>query len=388
MKLLVFYILIISLSYFCLIIFFLYKWAHYRLKESNIFQKAAQISLLIPVFNEWEDLLKLLASLSKQSIGSNNFEIVIINDHSINIPRDLLLEKRFPGLELRLIHNQYEKGKKNALLTGVEHARNSFIVCTDADCLPHKKWLETLQQGFIKHKAKLISAPVVMTHDKSFLQKFQSFEFSSLVVSGAASIAAGMPIMCNGANLAFKKELFIEAFPELMADIKTGDDIFLLEFTKKHYPEEIIFLKDRNAIVSTTAESGYIKFFKQRIRWTSKSLFYKDPAMIFVSSLVFLVNLNIVITTGLSVGNIKWLYLVFFQYGIKSIADFMILNDFHKFIRDGKAMRMFPVVQLVYPFYILFVSIIGIFKSFAYKIKGLIKSSFLKDIVAEKKNDR
>lgn len=370
---LVFYILIIAFSYFCLIIFFLYKWSVYSLKDNSVDNTTEPLTLLIPVHNDGENLEKLLEALSKQSLSPKIFEIIIIDDHSDVSPAEFLNSLSFKGLDIRLISNAYGQGKKYSLKTGVENANYLWIVCTDADCIAHKKWLETIQQAFVSHNPKLISAPVVMTHNDSLFQKFQSFEFSSLVASGAASIAADMPIMCNGANLAFQKELFLEAFPDLKPQVNSGDDIFLLEYTKRNYPEGIVFLKDRNAIVNTDSEASLSKFYKQRIRWTSKTLFYNDSNLILVSSLVFLYNFNIVLTSILSIVNVQFLYLVFVQYAVKSIADFLLLRNFLSFLQDKKLIRIFPFAQIIYPFYILSVSLMGIIKSFQFKYVKLSK---------------
>lgn len=364
---LVFYILIILFSYFSLIIYLTYKWSVYNLKDTSVNNYSNPVSLLIPVHNDGENLKKLIEALSKQSLSPKNFEILIIDDHSDISPAEFLKALCFGELDIRLINNTYGQGKKYALKTGVENASNSWIVCTDADCIPNEKWMETIRQAFISHIPKLISAPVAMTHNKSFFQKFQCFEFSSLVASGAASIAAEMPIMCNGANLAFQKELYLEAFPGLKPEVNSGDDIFLLEYTKRHYPEGIIFLKDRNAIVYTGSETSLLKFYKQRIRWTSKSLFYNDPNLIFVSSLVFLLNFNIVLTAILSLANSQFLFLFLAQFALKSIVDFLLLRNFLIFLQDKKLMRIFPFAQLIYPFYILSVSLMGIIKSFLFK---------------------
>lgn len=373
MILLIFYILIIILSYFSLIIYYLIKWLRYKIKTDSNLESLRHISLLIPVYNEKENLIKLLNSLKNQSLSKKNFEVIIIDDHSKNSLENLLRIPNLKDLNLSLLQNKYEQGKKHAIKTGVESAKNEWIVTTDADCVPHNKWLESIYEAFKSKNPKLISAPVVMSHKNSFFQKFQAFEFSSLVATGAASIASGSPIMCNGANLAFQKDLFLNAFPELKPEVKTGDDIFLLEYAKKHFPADIIFLKNYDAIVTTVAESGLLDFFRQRIRWTSKSLYYKDPLLIFVSSLVFLLNLNILITTALSFINPDLLYSVIIQYGIKSIADFLFLRNFFKFLRLEKLMWMFPIVQIIYPYYIILVSVSGIIKSFYNKYVKVFK---------------
>ena len=364
---LIIYILLVSSIYLFLVFYYLVKWSTYENSDQEISNKRDAISLLIPAYNEGESLVKLVNSLQNQTFSKENFEIIIIDDYS-SIPCEKLLEDVcFGELDIRVLQNTHPKGKKYALLTGAENAVNQWIVSTDADCIPHDSWLETFAESFAKHKPKFIAGPVKMIYGDSFFQKFQALEFASLVGVGAASFTANSPIMCNGANLAFDKYLFIEAFSELKAEINTGDDMFLMEYAKKHFPTEMIFLKNKKAVVNTKVESGLFNFAKQRIRWSSKSFFYSDKTLISISLLIFLLNLNIILCLALGFKSIEMLYIALIQYGIKSVVDFFFLGKFLKFLDQKSLMKMFIPVQLVYPFYIVIAACFGLIKSINYR---------------------
>jgi len=66
------------------------------------------------------------------------------------------------------------------------------------------------------------------------LQKFFSLDFTSLVASGAGSAGAGLPLMGNGANLAFERDIYTDnKANDNSRKFVSGDDVFLIhEITK------------------------------------------------------------------------------------------------------------------------------------------------------------
>ncbi|MFM7729451.1 MAG: hypothetical protein ACKO6L_00265, partial [Flavobacteriales bacterium] len=72
----------------------------------------------------------------------------------------------------------------------------------------------------------------------------------------------GQPILCNGANLAYRKELYT-SFHNIREDwnLASGDDFFLLEYAK-----EVVWIHDTLAGVMICAEPTLSGFMHQRVR--------------------------------------------------------------------------------------------------------------------------
>ncbi|MFO0004606.1 MAG: glycosyl transferase family 2, partial [bacterium] len=97
--------------------------------------------------------------------------------------------------------------------------------------------------------------------------------------------------MANGANLAYPKTVFTEVNGYAGADqIASGDDFFLLHKISDSYPDRIAYLKSKQAIVRTAAQENWSNFLQQRIRWASKSAYYKKGALKRVLALVWCYN--------------------------------------------------------------------------------------------------
>src|SRR4030095_3383581 len=95
---------------------------------------APLISVVIPLYNEGSHLRELLADLKTalQDIGCR-FEVVLIDDGSVDDTWDRIKEqaRAFPSLRaLRLTRNF---GKELALCAGLERARGEAIIVMDGD---------------------------------------------------------------------------------------------------------------------------------------------------------------------------------------------------------------------------------------------------------------
>ena len=224
-------------------------------KNNSAIQPSTYISIIIPVRNEEKHLEDCLNSLRNQDYPSSLFEILVINDNSTD--QSALLSDRFfkknPSISGRLINLKEDgggHGKKAAITNGVQNANGKLIVTTDADCTANKLWIRTIAEFYEENGPKLIAAPVLLKGFKSIFQKIMELEFIGLMAATASAINQSKPIMCNGANLAFEKEAFIDVGGYHENDnILSGDDVFLLGKIQQAFPGKILFLKSKNGLV-------------------------------------------------------------------------------------------------------------------------------------------
>src|SRR5690606_17786384 len=128
----------------------------------------------------------------------------------------------------------------------------SVMVTTDADCRMGKDWLKTVVAFFEKKEAYMVSSPVVYSEEKSYFERLQTLEFLYLIGLGAAGIGNGNPTTCNGANLAYRKDVFYEMGGFNGIDnVASGDDELFLHKVAEKYADRIHFCKSREAVVFT-----------------------------------------------------------------------------------------------------------------------------------------
>lgn len=245
----VYLIIVIFLSYLVFVMLLADGWQKAGKPVLPDAQRHHFITVVIPVRNEAGTIAALLTDLSRQSYAA--FEVIIVNDHSF----DATVEAVRPFIEddsrFRCVTNLGE-GKKLALTTGIREGRGAIIVTTDGDCRLGDRWLEVVNRYFQKDGIMMAFGGVAIGQDGNFFTDMQAIEFSSLIGSGAAACAWGYPVFCNGANLAFRKNVFEEVKGyDGNADIASGDDEFLMRKVMARYPQGLIFMGDAGAVVRT-----------------------------------------------------------------------------------------------------------------------------------------
>ncbi|WP_373331347.1 glycosyltransferase [Salmonirosea aquatica] len=201
-----------------------------------------RISVIIPVRNEASHIGTLLKDLNHQSYDPNLFEVWVVDDESSD--KTAYIVETFAKnslIRLQLItapaSTLPSSPKKRAIQAAISRATGDLIVTTDGDCRVGPDWLATLAYSYQSGQAKLLSGPVTFTSERTLADHLQTVEFSSLIGSGAAAIAAGTPTLCNGANLAYEKKAFEEvggfAGNEHLA---SGDDEFLMHKIAARFP--------------------------------------------------------------------------------------------------------------------------------------------------------
>ncbi len=358
---------IITFIYSIIIFSFLIGWIKIKKTEEGALAPSSVFtSVIIAVKNEEQNIPSLLNSLANQTIQYSEYEIIIINDHSIDNTEYLVKNNQLPNLKLFNLPKG-KKGKKEALQLGINNSNGGLIITTDADCIHPTRWIETIINFYLQNKPKLIIAPVLIQGSNIF-ENIQALDLFSLVASGAGASGIKRAIMCNGANLAFEKKAYKELSDPYNKSFSSGDDIFLLLNLKKKYRNGIMFLKSTEAVVFTKPEKTLQQFINQRKRWASKSTGYRDFDIIWVSIIVFLINLSLIFNL---LGSIFFhgLLLIFgIQLFLKSVVDFSFLYLSLRYYNKMKLLWYFIPTQLLNIILVPYIALSGILTSAKWKM--------------------
>jgi dolichol-phosphate mannosyltransferase len=93
-----------------------------------------QLSVVVPVFNERDNIPPLLAEIAAALRGRIEFEIIYIDDDSTDDSREVLAAEkvaRYP--ELRVLHHVTRSGQSTAVWNGVRAATSPWIATLDGD---------------------------------------------------------------------------------------------------------------------------------------------------------------------------------------------------------------------------------------------------------------
>lgn len=263
------------------------------------------ISLLIPAYNEEENVVQNIKSLMKMDYP--NFEIVVVNDGSTDRTHDKIVKAfdlyqietsqkiSIPTKEVRGVYYnvKYPKliyidkqngGKSDALNAGINASSYPLFACLDADSRLEKDALLKLAIEFNKNKNTIVAGGIVriangsiirdgvfesFSMPKKLIERFQIVEYYRSFLSGRVSWGlSNSMLIVSGAFGVFQKQAVIE-----VGGYKTntiGEDMEIVvrlhEYMRKNRRKyKIIFCEDS---VCWTQGPMQLKDIRgQRRRW-------------------------------------------------------------------------------------------------------------------------
>src|SRR5687767_2525799 len=101
--------------------------------SQNAFPGAPELSVVVPVFNERDNVTPLVEEIVAALRGVVPFEIVYVDDCSKDDTLAVLKENQSRVPELRVLKHVTQSGQSTAVRTGVKAARGRWIATLDGD---------------------------------------------------------------------------------------------------------------------------------------------------------------------------------------------------------------------------------------------------------------
>ncbi len=258
-------------------------------------KKTAQVSIIIPTYNESQNILNVLKSIGDIIPKNILTEAIVVDDNSPDgtgkIVEDYLKNvKKIAGYTIDIIHRTTKNGLSSAILSGIQRATGDTIVVMDSD-LSHPpkiilKMIETLKQyqcdmviasryitgsqinGWNK-KRKMLSKVATMIAKKGLGIKTNDpmsgfFAFRKGILKGLNFDAIGFKILLE--ILVKKRELNIKEIPYTFQNRKFGSS--KLDFsTILDYFKSVWKLYRSKKSEENTEKRSSIKFFSKAGRF-------------------------------------------------------------------------------------------------------------------------
>lgn len=169
-------------------------------------QKNIKVSVIIPTYNDSEDIIACLEALADQDFPKNEFEVIVVDDGSTDNTKQIIeaFKEEIPNLNYQYQRNQ---GPATARNYGARIAQGDVILFTDADCEPFKNWISEMTTPFFEKGSNVVGVKgAYKTKQKSIIAKFAQAEFEDRYRK-----------MLNSTNIdfvdtysaGFKKEVFL-----------------------------------------------------------------------------------------------------------------------------------------------------------------------------------
>lgn len=164
-----------------------------------------EISVVICAYNEEKRLYSCLESLSNQDFDPRRFEIIIVDDESLDQMPEMA--RRWAVEQKQRLNISYYRIKHGGLSvarnTGIHYARGQLIAFMDADAHADESWLRNLVQPFRRDPSIAIVAGRVenLNDDSAFAKLVYRVIYRPWVIRNTDS-------KLTGTNMAFRPEVF------------------------------------------------------------------------------------------------------------------------------------------------------------------------------------
>lgn len=346
---------------------------HYRvLRRANLWESSdLKLSVIIAFRNEASGIRDCLLSILRQEEVS---EIVVIDDHSTDDSWEIVTSMiEHSSGRIVLLKNEMGIGKKAAILQGVNRCKSELILVTDADCIVPLGWAREMRASFDKSTGFVVG-PVVFSKSRRWASHMISLEWIGFMGIAAGAIGLGTPILCSGANIAYRKSVFEEVGGyEGLDRFSSGDDELLMQQIADETNWKVRFCASRRAVVETAAPGSASEFLAQRRRWASKGAFYKRKWLVAmnIGFWIFFLAVPVGLVASIWVSSIRIPLAI--ALTIKVIPEAALLAQSAHFYEMKHLMRFFLPAQPFQIAYILWAGVAGVRGNLEWKSRKLVR---------------
>lgn len=331
-------------------------------KSKSVSLTKKKISVIVPARNEEENILNLLESLENQTYPKELFEVIIVDDRSIDETYPLLntflstskLQRKIMQLPMKGKRN----GKKYAVAKGIENASYDILLFTDSDCIVHPKWIETFAKAYDDETDYVLGYTHVEFKNKTILNRLKSLEAILYRIIAAAGLGNNTPMSASASNMSYRKSVYHKAngFGKYK-NIRSGDDDLQLFNLWSHLRKKKYLLTPEASVV-TNEKDNLKDHINLATRRASKFKYYPLPLKLF-SSMTFIYYLALL---GFTIAlpfkpDLIPLYLCFLI--LKIFSELIMVTYFCVKIKKPKYINYYFIFTLTYVFVFLIFSIKG-----------------------------
>lgn len=199
------------------------------------------VSIIIPSFNEENDIKRTLENIYTQLKNKENFELIIVDDSTDNTTK-IIYEFKKKFSKLIVDKKEYRRGLAKACNDGVKLSNGDYICIINADNILEENFIENLEKILKKNKAiKVLSTLNTVANNNSFFGSYVDLQnkyrlrsddhIFRLINSNFISFTEGFVV---------KKKIYLESggIPVIKGnDFKAGEDFILADMIREIQPD-------------------------------------------------------------------------------------------------------------------------------------------------------
>ena len=183
--------------------------------QENIEKNNAQVSIIIPTYNESQNIIQILKSIKDNLPKNINTQAIVVDDNSPDgtgkVVDDYLKNlKKIKNYTIEIIHRKTKDGLGSAILKGIQQAKGDMIVVMDSDFSHPPQIIPKLVESIKKYQCDIAVASRYINGGKiqgwSLKRKLMS-KFATLVAKKGLGIDTKDPM---SGFFAFKRNIIKE----------------------------------------------------------------------------------------------------------------------------------------------------------------------------------
>lgn len=314
------------------------------------------VSVIVAARNEKKNLSGLIDILSLQT--HSNFEVIIANDRSTDGSDELLEELQSLHSFLEVLHIKELPdgwtGKKYALYSSAQKAKNEVLLFIDADCIPTSdQWIVKMASGF-KSDIDIVLGYSPYQTKPGWLNRFIQYE---TLLTGLQCLGFSLlkkTYMGLGRNMAIRKEKYDLQFLESIKHLEGGDDDLMIARLTNDTNTALVIDKDSFNLSQPETKLG--SYIKQKTRHLSAGKRYhkKDQTLLGIFTLSCVVGWGLFLALVCTSSATPLVWMVF---GLRSAIYYVILKLLGRKLTTEIEIWALSFLDLCYWFYYPLVAI-------------------------------
>jgi len=202
------------------------------------------LSIIIPVYNNRNEIIKTLNQIQQQTYPSDKIETLVIDNGSTDGTVDEI--KKFSDV-IFIKEEKYLDSPYSARNRGIENSNGDIIVFLDSTCTPVNDWLKEGIQSMEKTNSDIVGGNVLFD-----INEYSTFgEWCDSLINIKMEESITKKSVAKTANLFIRESLFksVGVFPE---GIRSGGDV---DWTKKATEMGFKLTFSKKAIVKKKARN-------------------------------------------------------------------------------------------------------------------------------------
>lgn len=237
-----------------------------------------KVSVLVPVYNEGENILNTLNSIIAADWPRDKLEVIAYDDCSKDASMEYVqqIADKYPDL-VRVGRNEKNSGKHLTVLNASKHATGEVFIIIDSDCIFHKDVIKELVACYGDERVGAVGGSVGITNVNDnvltmsqAVTYFKSFQLGKLtqILQGGVSCISGC-LFSVRASIYRDIEDEIKNLSWLGVKVRAGEDRYMTHVIMLRGWRTLI---NPQAICWTSVPNTFNVLFKQQLRWSRSAL--------------------------------------------------------------------------------------------------------------------